>query len=149
MIRIALVGCGRISKSHTAAIKELEKERQGHLVACCDIIAERAQATAEAYGGGCRAFSNYAEMLKEIDCDLVALCTPSGLHPKHAIQAAEAGRHVLSEKPLGTSLQAVDEAIAACDEAGVHYLEVKQNRLNPTIILLRRALEADGSGGST
>ena len=146
MIRIALVGCGRISKSHTAAIKELEKERQGHLVACCDIIAERAQATAEAYGGGCRAFSNYAEMLKEIDCDLVALCTPSGLHPKHAIQAAEAGRHVLSEKPLGTSLQAVDEAIAACDEAGVHYLEVKQNRLNPTIILLRRALEAGRFG---
>jgi UDP-N-acetyl-2-amino-2-deoxyglucuronate dehydrogenase len=146
MIRIALVGCGRISKSHTAAIKELEKEGQGTLVACADIVAERAQATAADYGKGCRAFSSYAEMLKETDCDLVTLCTPSGLHPKHAIMAARAGRHVLSEKPLGTSLKAVDEAIAACDEAEVHYLEVKQNRLNPTIVLLRKALEAGRFG---
>lgn len=146
MLRIALVGCGRISKNHIEAIEALRQEGKAQLVGVCDLLADRAEAAAAVAGSPCRPFTDYATLLREVECDLVSLCTPSGLHPRHAIQAARAGRHVLSEKPLGTSLAAVDEAIRVCDEAGVLYMEVKQNRLNPPIRLLRRALEAGRFG---
>lgn len=146
MLRIALVGCGRISKNHIEAIEALRQEGKAQLVGVCDLLPDRAEAAAAVAGSPCRPFTDYATMLREVECDLVSLCTPSGLHPRHAIQAARAGRHVLSEKPLGTSLAAVDEAIRVCDEAGVLYMEVKQNRLNPPIRLLRRALEAGRFG---
>ncbi|EFQ24236.1 oxidoreductase domain protein [Aminomonas paucivorans DSM 12260] len=146
MLRIALVGCGRISKNHIEAIEALRQEGKAQLVGVCDLLSDRAEAAAAVAGSPCRPFTDYATMLREVECDLVSLCTPSGLHPRHAIQAARAGRHVLSEKPLGTSLAAVDEAIRVCDEAGVLYMEVKQNRLNPPIRLLRRALEAGRFG---
>ncbi len=141
MHNIAILGCGRISESHVAAIDKVDQLR---LVACCDILEDRATATAAKTG--CKAYTDYSAMLRDESIDLVALCTPSGLHPAHAITAAEAGVNVMSEKPLGTSLAEVDRAIAACDRAGVLYMEVKQNRLNPTIVLLRQALEAGRFG---
>jgi len=141
MHNIAILGCGRISASHVAA---LEKVSELKLVACCDILDERAAETAAKTG--CTAYTDYEKMLENENIDMVALCTPSGMHPDHAIAAAKAGINVLSEKPLGTSLEKVDRAIEACDRAKVLYMEVKQNRLNPTIVLLRQALEAGRFG---
>ncbi|MEA3285398.1 MAG: Gfo/Idh/MocA family oxidoreductase [Synergistota bacterium] len=141
MHNIAILGCGRISASHVAA---LEKVSELKLVACCDILDERAAETAAKTG--CTAYTDYEKMLENENIDMVALCTPSGMHPDHAIAAAKAGVNVLSEKPLGTSLEKVDRAIEACDRAKVLYMEVKQNRLNPTIVLLRQALEAGRFG---
>ena len=141
MHKIALVGCGRISQNHIEAINTLKENGLAELVACCDIIPDRAIAAAMKSGGYCRTYSDYAQMLKETDADLVSICTPSGLHPYQAIEAAEAGKNILSEKPQGCSLEACDKAIAAADKAGVKYMVVKQNRFNPSIQLLRRAFE--------
>jgi UDP-N-acetyl-2-amino-2-deoxyglucuronate dehydrogenase len=141
MLRVALVGCGRISKNHIETLKALEAEGRAKLVACCDSIPDRAKAAAELAGGKCKPFKNYPEMLSSAECELVSICTPSGLHPEHVIQAAEAGRHALSEKPSGTKLSDVDRAIGACDRAGVKYFVVKQNRFNKTIRLLKKALD--------
>lgn len=141
MYKIALVGCGRISKNHIDAIRKLKEEGIAEIVACCDIIPERVKAAAEKIGGGCRAYTDYAAMLQETDADLVTLCTPSGLHPYQVIEAAQAGKSILSEKPQGCSLEACDKAIEAADKAGVKYMVVKQNRFNPSIQLLRRAFE--------
>lgn len=144
MYRFALAGCGRISKNHIETLAELEKEGRGKLVACCDPIAERACAVAETTG--CQPFPSIESMLDAIPCDILSICTPSGLHPAHVETAARSGRHVLSEKPAGTSLASVDRAIDACDRQGVRYFVVKQNRFNKTIVLLRRALEAGRFG---
>ncbi|MCF4151120.1 Gfo/Idh/MocA family oxidoreductase [Dethiosulfovibrio sp. F2B] len=141
MHNIAILGCGRISASHVAAI---EKVSELKLVACCDILEDRAAETAAKTG--CTAYTDYEKMLEKEGIDMIALCTPSGMHPDHAVTAAKAGVNVLSEKPLGTSLEKVDRAIEACDRAKVLYMEVKQNRLNPTIVLLRQALEAGRFG---
>lgn len=146
MIRIALLGCGRISKNHIEAIKALETEGRCQMVACCDLIPERVQAAASAIGPGCVPYTDYAEMLEKGAFDLVSICTPSGMHPVHVIQAAQSGRHALSEKPAGTKLSAVDEGIEACDRAGVKYFVVKQNRFNKTIQLARKALDAGRFG---
>jgi len=146
MIRIALVGCGRISKNHIEAVKTLEAEGRCKLAACCDLVPERAKAAAETAGPGCTPFTDYAEMLEKSPFDLVSICTPSGMHPAHVIQAARAGRHALSEKPAGTRLAAVDEAIEACDRAQTKYFVVKQNRFNKTIQLAKKALDSGRFG---
>lgn len=135
-VRIALVGCGRISRNHFDAIAKIPELQ---LVAVCDVVEARAREA------GTREdvpwFTSYAKMLEHTPCDVVALCTPSGLHPQHGILAARAGRHVICEKPMAISLSSADELVQTCDDAGVHLFVVKQNRLNPPIQLLKRAID--------
>jgi UDP-N-acetyl-2-amino-2-deoxyglucuronate dehydrogenase len=85
-------------------------------------------------------------MLKETEADAVVICTPSGLHPRHGIMAAEHRRHVICEKPMATRLEEADALVRACDEAGVHLFVVKQNRLNPGVQLLKKAIEQERFG---
>ena len=135
-VRVALVGCGRISKNHLEAIA---KVAELELVAVADNNLSRAEAVAAA--NGVPGFGSLEEMLDTVPSDLVTICTPSGLHPQHGIIAATAGRHVLTEKPMAISLAGADELVQACDAAGVHLFVVKQNRLNPSIQLLKRAVD--------
>ena len=134
--RIGLVGCGRISRSHFDAIERVDGLS---LAAVCDVVADRARAAGEEFGVPW--FRTEEEMLAAAPCDVVAICTPSGLHPAHGTAAARAGKHVIVEKPMAISLAAADELVQACDRAGVHLFVVKQNRLNPAIQLLRRAID--------
>jgi UDP-N-acetyl-2-amino-2-deoxyglucuronate dehydrogenase len=136
--RVALVGCGRISANHVSAIEKIDGLS---LVACADVLLERAEAIASPRG--LPAFRTQEELLAAVgdQVDLVAICTPSGLHPQHGIVAAKAGKHVVSEKPMATRLEDADALVHACDEAGVHLFVVKQNRLNPPIQLLKRAVD--------
>ena len=140
-VKVALVGCGRISKNHIGAISELQKEGLAKIVSCCDVIKERAEESARVIDDSCKVYTDYSAMLRETDADLISLCTPSGLHPYQAIEAAKVGKNILSEKPMGCSLEACDAAIAAADKSGVQYMVVKQNRFNPSIQLLRKAFE--------
>lgn len=135
-IRLALVGCGRIAKTHFEAIAQVGDLA---LVGVCDIVEERAREAGTALGVPW--FTDYATMLRDCPSDVVTVATPSGLHPEHGIAAARAGRHVISEKPMGVSLASADALIAACDAAKVRLFVVKQNRLNPPIQLLRQAID--------
>lgn len=135
-VRVALLGCGRISRNHLDAIERVEGIR---LVAAADTDIDRARVVGEAHG--VPAFGSLEEMLAAVPSDLVSICTPSGLHPQHGIIAAQAGRNVLTEKPMGISLAAADDLVQACDAAGVQLFVVKQNRLNPSIQLLKRAVD--------
>lgn len=135
-VRVALVGCGRISHTHFAAMREVEDLS---LVAVCDSLEDRARIAGEA--NDVPWFTSYAQMLEDVACDVVAICTPSGLHPQHGMMAARAGRHVICEKPMAISLKAADELVDACDTSGVHLFVVKQNRLNPTVQMVKRALD--------
>ena len=134
--RIALVGCGRISRNHFDAIAKIDGLS---LSAVCDTEADRARAAGEQLGVPW--FTSYDEMLRAAPSDAVAICTPSGLHPQHGILAARAGKHVISEKPMAITLSAADELVQACDQAGVHLFVVKQNRLNAPVQLLKRAID--------
>ena len=142
MLNIALVGCGRISKNHFESIKHFSDDLK--LVAVCDSVKERAKTAGKEQGVDW--YTDYAEMLKREDIDVVSVCTPSGLHPVHGIQAAKAGCHVITEKPMGITLPSVDELIRTCDDLNVHLFVVKQNRLNTTMQLLKRALDKDRFG---
>ncbi len=134
--RVALVGCGRISQNHFDAIARVDGLE---LVAVCDTVSERARSAGE--GHSVPWFTNYEEMLATAACDVVVIATPSGLHPRHGILAARAGKHVIAEKPMAISLESADELVQTCDHAGVHLFVVKQNRLNPPVQLLKRAID--------
>ena len=135
-IRIALIGCGRISQNHFDAIRKVEGLR---LVAVCDDDAERATAAGTALGVPW--FSDYRELMKDAAFDAVTICTPSGLHSAHGIIAARAGKHVITEKPMAITLEQADALVEACDSARVSLFVVKQNRLNPSVQLLKRAVD--------
>ncbi len=136
--RVVLIGCGRISKNHLTALRDNAERLE--LVAACDLVPERVQAVATAWPG-VRPYTDLAAMLREVSADLALIGTPSGLHPQHAIQAAEAGLHVVSEKPMAITLDAADAMIRACDQHQRHLFVIKQNRLNATVQLLRRAID--------
>jgi len=136
VLRVALVGCGRISRNHLEAIDRIDGLA---LSAVCDIDESRAREAGERHGVPW--FRSYDEMLAEAPCDVVTIATPSGLHPQHGIAAARAGKHVISEKPIAISLEGADALVHACDVAGVNLFVVKQNRLNAPIQLLKRAID--------
>jgi predicted dehydrogenase len=137
----AVIGCGRIAPNHGQAISELEDAR---LVAAADVIKERAVAYTERFGG--EPYMSYKEMLGRSDIDVVCICTPSGMHAEIGIAAARAGKHVLVEKPMALSLKDADALIAACRDNGVKLGVVHQNRFNPAVVRLRKALEAGRFG---
>ena len=134
--RIGLVGCGRISRNHFDAIAKVDGLE---LAAVCDTDVERARQAGETYG--VPSYRALDEMLRAGDFDVVAICTPSGLHSPQGIAAARAGKHVVTEKPMSLSLRQADDLVRACDDAGVQLFVVKQNRLNPPIQLIKRAVD--------
>ena len=135
-LTIALVGCGRISKSHFDALDG--HKATAELVAVCDTD-PKALAAAE-QRAGVQGYRSLDALLAKPDAELIVLATPSGLHPSQAIQAAQAGRHVMTEKPMATRWDDGKRMVAECDKAGVQLFVVKQNRLNPTVRLVKRAM---------
>ena len=158
-IRIALVGCGRISANHIRAFAH--HHERAELVAICDTQPERleealqlvVEASAEYPGAAInpKQFSNYSELLaaskkETTPIDMVVLATPSGLHSVQVIAAAEVGLHVCTEKPMATRWADGVAMVKACDQAGVHLFVVKQNRFNSTLQLVKRQLQAGRFG---
>ncbi|MSR15878.1 MAG: Gfo/Idh/MocA family oxidoreductase, partial [Gammaproteobacteria bacterium] len=134
-IRVAVVGCGRIFDRHIEAIKA--HHERAELVAICDISSEALARSSAALG--VPGYESLEQLLANSNADVVVLCTPSGLHPAQAIQVARAGRHVVTEKPMATRLIDGKRMVTACDDEGVTLFVVKQNRLNPTLQLLKKA----------
>ena len=136
-IRMALVGCGRIAANHFGAMEQ--HAEQIEIVDVCDIdpiALNKAVARTGATG-----HASLTKMLETTTADIVVLTTPSGLHPEQAIEVAESGRHVMTEKPMATRWHDGLRMVKACDEAGVRLFVVKQNRRNATLQLLKKAVE--------
>jgi UDP-N-acetyl-2-amino-2-deoxyglucuronate dehydrogenase len=144
-LNFGIIGCGRIAYKHAEAIKKNEK---ANLLYVCDIIEERAVDYKNKYGAE-RYFTDYHEMLEMPDLDVVNICTPSGMHAEMGIAAARAGKHVIVEKPMALSSIDADALINACDENGVKLAVCFQNRFNPPVQKLRRALEEGRFGKLT
>ena len=137
-----IVGCGVIAPTHAGAIQDSGTAR---LVACCDIVPGKAKDFAGKYGAA-RAYDSMAAMLKDPDIQAVSICTPSGLHSQCCIAAAEAGKHILCEKPLDVTLEAIDLAIAACDAYGVKLSGVFQRRTYASSQKVREAVRTGKLG---
>lgn len=135
-IKVALVGCGRISSKHFDAIESHNSDME--LVAICDIDEERLKIAKERTGVA--AFPDYLLLLTGSGCDLVILCTPSGIHATQTKEAARYSKHVMTEKPMATRWQDGCDMVEHCDNAGVWLFVVKQNRYNSTLQLLKKTI---------
>jgi UDP-N-acetyl-2-amino-2-deoxyglucuronate dehydrogenase len=144
-LNFGIIGCGRIAHKHAEAIKKNEK---ANLLCVCDILEERAAEYKDKYGAEAH-FTDYRKMLEYSGLDVVNICTPSGMHAEMGIAAAQAGKHVIVEKPMALSLKDADDLIGACDESGVKLAVCFQNRFNPPVQKLRRALEEGRFGKLT
>jgi len=136
-IRVALIGCGRISARHFEALQKHSDRME--LVAVCDVNQNRLHNAVEETGA--QGFSQLTDVLDQSNADLYVLTTPSGLHPDQTVQIANAGRHVMTEKPMATRWKDGLRMVDACDDAGVRLFVVKQNRRNATLQMLKRAIE--------
>jgi UDP-N-acetyl-2-amino-2-deoxyglucuronate dehydrogenase len=141
-IRIAVIGCGRISKSHFDSIEKHNDRVE--LVAVCDnnqVLLAKHEIEYKVNG-----YLNLIEMLEIENIDLVAICTPSGIHAHQTEICAKYGIHVMTEKPMATSWHDGVRMVKTCDDSGVRLFVVKQNRRNPTLQLLKRAIEENRFG---
>lgn len=136
-IRIAIVGCGRISKNHFGSIEKHADSIE--LVAVCDTNPTILQDHVQRYK--VPGYDYMEEMLQKESIDLVAICTPSGLHSDQTALSARHSVHVMTEKPMATRWSDGVAMVKACDEAGVRLFVIKQNRRNATLQLLKRAVE--------
>jgi UDP-N-acetyl-2-amino-2-deoxyglucuronate dehydrogenase len=136
-IRFGLVGCGRIAINHFDALRT--HSDRAELAAVCDNDPSRL-AAAEKYTGA-RSYNDYRELILNPEIDVVVLATPSGQHARQTIDAAAAGKHVVTEKPMATRWQDGLRMVEACDNAGIYLFVVKQNRRNATLQLLKNAIK--------
>ncbi|CDG98902.1 Myo-inositol 2-dehydrogenase [Xenorhabdus bovienii str. puntauvense] len=141
-IKFALVGCGRIAKNHFNSLDA--HKNNAELVAVCDTDPVALNTAMEKTGAN--GFNNINNMLDNISADIIILTTPSGLHPEQAIACLEKGFHVVTEKPMATRFSDGEKMVKAADKAGKRLFVVKQNRLNATLQLLKRAVEEQRFG---
>jgi predicted dehydrogenase len=138
-VRFGIVGCGGIAGIHADALKALEQEGIAQLAGGAD--PSEASRTKFAEKWGVPTFATLDEMLKRDDIDACTITSPSGMHGDQVIQCAKAGKHVLCEKPLDLKLAKADAAIAAAKENGVTLGGIFQQRFNPAVQKVRRAID--------
>ena len=136
-----IVGTGVIAAMHAAAIATLPRAR---LAAVTDVADGAAAAFAAARG--CAAEPGLDQLLARPDVDVVCVCVPSGLHAEVGVRAAQAGKHLVVEKPIDVTLAAADRLIEAARAAGVALTVISQHRFDPGLIELKRLL-GDGALG--
>lgn len=134
-LKFAIVGCGRIGKRHAEHI-----QNNGDLIAVCDTEKERADELAKLYS--CKQYYSIEDLLQdEKELDVIAICSPNGLHCEHTIKSLRSGIHVLCEKPMALSSYDCGEMIKEAEKVNKRLFIVKQNRFNPPVAELKRLID--------
>jgi len=131
-MNFAIVGCGFIAKKHALAISNI---KGAHLVAVCDKVDSTMAFYRDEYGA--RPYNELSEMLRIENIDIVCVCTPSGFHAPIAVQAAEAKKHLIIEKPIAMTLKDTQQIIDVCRANDVKLSVVHPNRFRPVVHELR------------
>lgn len=125
-VRFGIIGCGIIASVHA---KGIENTENAELAAVYDYVNDKAVQFAETYPAD--VCNSYEELLSRPDIDVVCICTPSGMHAEQTILAANAGKHILVEKPMAIKLGDIDRMIQVCQEKGVMLSTVFPRRMSP------------------
>jgi len=144
-----IIGAGLIADFHARAIADIPNAK---LLACCDIVSARAEELSNKHG--CQAFGSYEDMLKSEEgprgagtqIDIVTIATPSGFHMEPAIATAQAGKHIICEKPLDITLERIDAMIDAHEKSGTRLGGIFPYRFNDSQAVLREAINSGRFG---
>jgi predicted dehydrogenase len=142
-LNFAILGCGKIGTKHAEKMRGVDYLK---LVAVCDIIPERAKILGEKHV--CKSYAKIEDLLKDPEIDFVNVCTPSGLHPKHSIEALNAKKNVLCEKPMALTVKDAEKMVATAKKNKKLLYVVKQNRYNPPVKLVKRLFDEKKLGKS-
>ena len=143
-LKFAILGCGRIAAKHVEAL--INNREDAELVAVCDLIEEKALKIKNHYisdfaSSNVNVYTDYTVMLESEELDVISIATESGYHAKHAVDCLNHGTHVLVEKPMALSVQDADNMIELAKRKNKNMCISHQNRFNPPIQKLRRAIE--------
>lgn len=143
-LKVALIGCGRISFKHIEAYAA--NKNLFDLVAVCDVLEERAKAKKNEYektvtGANVSVFTDWKKMLETCELDMASIATPSGLHKEIACACFDAGLHVITEKPMALSTIDADAMILSAKRNKKKFAVCFQNRFNAPVQRAREALE--------
>ena len=127
-VGLAMIGCGQIAQAHLRAIAA---NPHAQLVAAMDIVEDRATEVAEKYNA--RAYKSVKDVLADDDVEAVVLPLPHHLHCPITIQAAEAGKHILVEKPMALDLAEARQMVDAAESAGVYLMIGQSTRFRPEV----------------
>lgn len=142
-MKVALIGCGRVSENHLRALTS--EKVPAVLTAVCDIDAAKAKEKGEKYK--VPFYTDYHEMLKKHpEVEMINVATPSGWHARHVCDLAQYKRHILCEKPMALSVDDCSRMLEATEKAGVRLFIVKQNRFNSAVVAAREAFDAGRFG---
>ncbi len=140
-IKFAIIGTGMIAERHAAALAEIPG---AELYAVYDREIRRAEEFAKKYP--VKVYRTFDELLNDSQLVAVTIATPTGVHKEVAILCAEAGKHILCEKPLDVSLERADAIIAACDKNDVYLSAVFQSRFSNNVKLIKDAVDTGRFG---
>lgn len=143
MIKVAIVGCGRISKKHSTILGE--KLVKGlTLKAVCDHQIDKAKIIAKKYNVS--AYKSMHDMMLNEEVDLLVVLTESGNHSKNVIELAKYGKNIIVEKPMALNISDAELMIKACDSKNIKLFVVKQNRYNSAINALKEVTDTGRLG---
>lgn len=145
IVKIGIIGCGGIANGkHMPSLKKIKNVQ---MVAFCDVIEERAVKAAEEYGvEGAKVYTDYKELLKDRDIEVVHVCTPNRSHAFISIDAMEAGKHVMCEKPMAKTYKEAKEMLDASERTGMKLTIGYQSRWRADSLYLKKMCE-DGELG--
>lgn len=140
-LKVAIIGCGRISVMHLVSIDMLDSVE---LVACCDIVKEKADEVASKYG--CKAYYSIEDLFANEVLDAVHVLLPHYLHTKVAIYALERGVNVLTEKPMDVDYESAVKAVEFAKAKNLLYGVIFQCRYNNSAKLVKKAVSSGKLG---
>lgn len=140
-MKVAIVGCGGLGNIHASCYSKIPGVT---VVGVCDIDNEAAQSLSSRTGAA--VYESFAEMLETSGCDVVSVTLPSHLHKSFTIQAAQAGKHVICEKPIALNLDDAAEMIRVCEERGVRLFIGHVVRFFPEYVQMRAKVAAGAVG---
>lgn len=134
--KFGIIGCGMIAKWHADSFEAIEN---AELIGVYDMNYEFAKKFAESRG--CRCFETMEELLECDEIDVVSICTPSGLHAEIAVRAANAGKHIIVEKPMAITHKQIDDMTEACEKNGVKVAVISQLRFTESVKKVKKAID--------
>ena len=144
-LKVGIIGCGGIANGKH--MPSLSKVSQCEMVAFCDIIVDRAEAAAKKFGTpDAKVYEDYKELLKDESIDVVHVCTPNRSHSFITVDALEAGKHVMCEKPMAINSVEAKKMLDAAERTGKKLTIGYQNRFRDDSLYLKAEADADTLG---
>ncbi len=144
MLKVAIIGTGAICPSHVKGYLQFPSKCK--IVALCDIYPEKAKKIKEDFNLNANVYDNYQDLVEKEEVDLISVCTPPYTHADIAIHSLDAGKHVLVEKPMASSLEECDAMVNAAKQNNKILSVVAQNRFTTPMMKLKNVLETELMG---